>query len=414
VESTDIGINGPSAGPGGFATPARLVMAVFFLHAFLLTNWFQRIPDMRTALDVGPADLSIGLLGLSVGVVISLLFAGRLVQRFGPRRMIMIGFTLYAAAFCLPGFAWSIPSLFAALLCVGLVHPVVDVSMNVEADRIERVTGRRIMSTCHGFWSVGLIAGGLIGGAFASYAVAPRWHLAIAAAVSLPLALLIARALPVIPAPPRTTSERQPILALPTWSLLGLCIFGFGLILAENAAFDWAAVFMRQELGTTAFEAGVGYGVFALFMTVGRMLGDRLSATYGPVRLARACGIAALVGFTILVFSTDFLLAVVGLAFAGFGVSVAAPLAVSAAARRGDRPAPINVAALSLIAFGSVLVEPPLVGFVADAAGAIRYGIAAVLPAVVISILLSGELGRRVTPAPEAKLAEAGEGGRAR
>ncbi len=28
-------------------TPPRLIMAVFFMHAFVMTNWFPRIPTSR-------------------------------------------------------------------------------------------------------------------------------------------------------------------------------------------------------------------------------------------------------------------------------------------------------------------------------------------------------------------------------
>ena len=55
-----------------------------------------------------------------------------------------------------------------------------------------------------------------------------------------------------------------------------------------------------------------------------------------------------------------------GFALMGVGTSAIFPLAMSAAAQRHDRPAAINVAALSQLSFMAFLLAPPLLGFVAE------------------------------------------------
>jgi MFS family permease len=116
--------------------------------------------------------------------------------------------------------------------------------------------------------------------------------------------------------------------------------------------------------------------------------------------VARTLGIIGIAGMAILVTASSLLQAAIGLAAAGVGVSVAVPLAVSAAASRGDRPAALNVAALSLISFSGFLVEPPLVGFVSEASS-LRYGLAATIPILIVSTLLAGHVRRRVPVAHE-------------
>ncbi|RWG54457.1 MAG: MFS transporter [Mesorhizobium sp.] len=83
-----------------------------------------------------------------------------------------------------------------------------------------------------------------------------------------------------------------------------------------------------------------------------------------------------------------------GFALLGIGSSALFPLAISAAAQRTDRPAAINVAALSQISFIAFLLGPPLLGFVSDHWG-IRsaYGIG--IPFIALSLLTVGSLGRR-------------------
>ena len=91
---------------------------------------------------------------------------------------------------------------------IGLTYPVVDIAMNVEADRIERAGGRRIMSTCHGCWSIGAVTGGLIATGFLKAGVPTGWHLLIVALALLPLALSIPRALPEVGREPGDRPDR--------------------------------------------------------------------------------------------------------------------------------------------------------------------------------------------------------------
>ncbi|HET7714400.1 MAG TPA: MFS transporter, partial [Bauldia sp.] len=192
-----------------------------------------------------------------------------------------------------------------------------------------------------------------------------------------------------------------------TLSLLPLCIFAFGMLLVEAAALDWSSVFMRSVMEATPFRAGVGFAAFTVAMAVGRFMGDWAAGRFGPVAVARSCGLIALAGLLVLVTAPVFLQAVVGLAAIGLGVSVAVPLAVSAAASRGDRPAAVNVAALSLISFSGFLFEPPLVGFGAEWSGSLRVGIAMLIPAIVASILLASHVRRSIkVSAPPNPLSE--------
>ena len=80
------------------------------------------------------------------------------------------------------------------------------------------------MSTCHGFWSVGTIGGGVIGAAFASAAIPTQWHLLIVIVVAFPIAAAVPIALPEGGAGlARGTSAAA--LALPSLEHDGLCAF---------------------------------------------------------------------------------------------------------------------------------------------------------------------------------------------
>ena len=387
----------PGAVRLGWFTPPRLIMAVFFVQAAAITNWYPRIPDIQQRIGLTPGELSICLLGMSLGTFGMTIFNGPLIARFSARTMMAIGMCAFYAALILPGLAWSGPSLFALLFVMGISYVIVDVAMNVEAARIQDAVGRRIMSTCHGFWSIGAVVGSVMGAQFAEASV-PTWqHLALTGVLALPFGLSAVRALPALARPQAPSVGRRPLIAFPTLALAGACIYIFGAVLAELSARNWGAAFLRDVLGTSAAATGWGLGIFSLTMALGRLAGDRLTDRYGPVALGRFCGFTGVAGMAALVLANGLPLALLGFAAVGFGVSVGFPLAVTAAAAHTDRPPAINVASVALIAYSGSLVGPPLVGFVADGAG-LRLGLAALLPLMLLSALFAGALG-----APKAK-----------
>jgi MFS family permease len=377
-----------------FFTPARLVMGVFFMQAVLLANWVPRIPDIQAKLALGPADLALALLGMPIGSFFALAVAGPLIQWLTPRMTIIFGFAGYAALLSFPGWAWDMVSLFATLFILGLVYPLVDVAMNVEAARVQQAIGRRIMSTCHGFWSIGSMVGALAGSGFAEIGMATKWHLLIVAVVGLPVALVIGRALPEVPAVREESSRRRLPFAFPSVAMIGLCVFCFGTVMGEVAARNWSALYFRDVLAAAPGAVGLGYAAFSLFMASGRFLGDWMTERFGAALVARTCCTLAVAGMTLVVLAGNLWLAILGMAATGFGLSVVYPLSVTAAAARGDRPAALNVGALSFASFNAFLIGPPLTGFVAQAWG-LRAGLATVLPAIVLSVILAGELRRR-------------------
>ena len=386
-----------TAKPAAWLTPARLVMAMFFVQAVALNNWFPRIPDVQAQLGIGPAELAIALLAMPIGGFIATMLTARIIERLSARRTILLGFLVYLAMQLLPGWAWSVPSLFAALFLMGASYVAVDVATNVEATRVQDAIGRRILSTCHGFWSLGSMVGLVMGAGFAQAEIGTRWHLLIVAVAIAPIGVAFTRRLPVFPRALDIDTARTPMITLPTASMAGLCIFAFGVILTELTTRNWGAVYLREVLGASAAATGVGYGAFSVGMAVFRFTGDRLADRFGPVLLGRFCGIMAVAGVLAVILAGNLAIAVAGFAALGIGVSVGYPLAVSAAAALGDRSPAANVASLSLIAYTGSLVGPPLVGFVAQGAG-LRWGLAAIVPLMVLSALFAGSLRRRSAP----------------
>lgn len=379
-----------------FFSPQRLTMLAFFLQPIAYGSWLPRIPEIQEALGLGPAGLAFALLGMPVGTLLTLPFAGPLVGRIGPRMALLTGFVLYSIAACLPALAGNPTLLFVALMLAGSSISFVELGLNVQADAVEKATGATIMTKSHGFWSVGIMVGSLIGSGLAALGMAPHLAIMAVAVVVLPIALLASRALPVfVLAAPKDEAQRS-AWALPSWTLLGICCFVFGITMTEGAMADWSAIFLRDALGAEGGMVGLGYTIFAMMVAAGRFGGDTLKQRFGTVNTARICGVLSLAGAALLFVAPNTTVALAGFGIIGVGVSVGFPLAVSAAASLTDRAASANVAVLSFVALLGFLVGPPIIGFVAEHFD-MRVGIACLVPVLLVSLLLTGRL------APSAK-----------
>ncbi|WP_160011973.1 MFS transporter [Rhizobium sp. 18055] len=372
----------------------RLVMLIFFLQPIAFGSWLPRIPDVQAKLELGPADLAIALLGMPVGILMTLPFAGRFVSKVGGRATIIYGFVVFLAVVSLPVFADSIEMLFVALMIVGVALSTLELGLNVEADRAEKTTRLVIMSRCHGFWSLGIMFGSLIGAGATAMHLSAQWSIPIVALIVLPLALITAVKLPAeekaVAAPSAATPADTP-RKLPSLALLGICAFTFGITMTEGAIADWSAVYLKDVLLAGGAATGLGYSVFACLVATGRFAGDTMKARFGAVAIARGCGCAALVGLLVVLLAPSTFMALVGFGCIGIGVSVGFPLAVTASAGLTDRPAAASVAILSFIALLGFLVGPPLIGFVGEFWG-LRAGLAILLVPLAASLAFTGML----------------------
>ena len=368
-------------------------MMIFALQPLALGAWLPQIPDVQLRLEMGPAALSLALLGFPAGLLAALPFGGRIAAVFGARKLILFGLPVYLALMPLaalaPGAAW----LFAALALTGASMALLELGLNLMADEIEKSGGKLIMSACHGCWSAGIMGGSLAGAGLAALAMPAGAAVALTSLVSLPVGIALARGLPLDASSAReTVKSEKPQGWLPGKALLAISLFTFGITMTEGAAADWSGIFLRDEFGSASGATGLGYAAFAAMVAAGRFAGDSVKARLGPVATARLCGALALAGLAIVLASPSAGAAIAGFALAGLGVSAAFPLAVTAAAGLTDRPPPSSVAILTFIALSGFLVGPPAIGFVAEYFG-IRTGLAMLLPGLAWSLALAGALG---------------------
>jgi MFS family permease len=361
------------------------ITAIFALNGALFASAFARLPAIQDRAGISDGQLGLALLCAMLGLLSSQPVAGALVSRFGSRPVALGGAVGYALGLVPVALSESFTGLLASMFAIGLLSGPLDVAMNVHGLTVERRLGRPILSGLHAAFSFGALAGSALGGLVAELGVSVVTHLSVVAALGTLLAFGLTRLL----LPPQADAAPEgPRLARPTRALALIGVFAICAVLSEGAVSDWAAIYLHDEVGTGQGTAAAGLAVFSLAMGIGRLAGDRLSAALGAERLARAGGSLGAIGIGFSLLAQSPPAAFAGLFLAGLGLAALFPLALRAAAARGESPGPA-VAAVSAMGYIGFLAGPPTIGGLSELVG-LRAALLVVVACCSLTAVLAG------------------------
>jgi MFS family permease len=344
------------------------IHAAFFANGFIFASWVTRLPAVRSTLGASEPELGSALLAIAGGAVVGMPLTGRLCDRFGIRRVLTTAMVACTSMFAVASLSPNIVVLGAALLIVGLCYGVWDVSMNTAAHDVEVAVDRPLMPRFHGAFSVGGLCGAGLGALAAGVGLAVGAHLAFAGVAVVVAAIVASRHLPDAAGTPRHVPVKHASRRLITPRLVLLGLLTACTTLGEGAAADWGAIFLTDERQAEESIAAIGYAGFAGAMAIGRFSGPWVLSRVSRVNALRASGVVASLSVLALVAVDSTVTGLAAMIGWGLGVALVFPAAMSAGAENAARPAE-GIATVATIGYGGFLVGPPLIGFVAGAAG---------------------------------------------
>jgi MFS family permease len=356
------------------------VAAVFAVHGAVTGSFATRVPWIQDHASVSAGQLGLALAFPALGASVAMPLAGSISHRFGARNALRGLISLWTLALVLPALSPNLLTLCLALFVYGATAGMADVAMNALGVEVESRLGRSIMSSLHGMWSVGTLVGSAAGTLAAHLGSDARLHHALAAAVLTVLGVLACRW--VLDLQPTEDEEPPPRFALPPKSALLIGAVGFCAVFAEGASLDWSAVYLRDQLETSAGLAAACTTGFTLTMAISRLAGDRIVDRYGSVRTVRTSGVLAVLGGLLIVVANHPAVAMTGFAVMGLGIAVVVPLCFAAAGRSGANPS-LAIAGVATITYTSGLVAPSAIGAIAQATSLL-------VSFVLVTVLASG------------------------
>jgi predicted MFS family arabinose efflux permease len=367
----------------GTARARWAVTAVFAANGVTIASFAVRTPSLKVehGLTTGQLGMVSALFGVAALIVMQL--TGRLAARLGSSWIVRSVTVALPIALLALGLADGLAQLSAAMLLIGALNGLLDVTMNAHAVAVERALGRPIMNGCHAAWSIGAVGGSLTGGAAAQAGLSLARHYLWLGVVLVAVALLVGRwLLPASadrrPAPARAGGARR---ARWTRRLLVLGAMGTTVLTCEAAVGSWSGVLLHENLGASLGVASLGYIAFTACETSGRLVGDRLYARHPARVLVRLSTVIAAGGLAAVVTSPWPALTIAGFAVMGLGLATPLPVLFSVVGHLGadGAGAAALVARFSTMTYSGILLGPAIIGWLAQGIG-LTWTLAALIP----------------------------------
>ena len=341
----------------------------FFILGFLFGNWATLIPYIKEVFGLDDALLGLMLLCLPLGAMLFNPISAMAVRRFGFQKMTVAGMVLVGIVYALPVCVGSIYLLPVSLLFVGIGMTLLNIAVNTTATAIEQKENMSIMATCHGMFSIGLMVGALMRSITLLIALSEFWHMISMCAIALGLAYLSSKTILSI----ERTSQAQEAQKtsqkgsfLPKGALLTIIGISVCTNVTEGSMTDWASLYMKEVVQTSPYFVGWGLFGYSAFMALGRFFGDGIIPRLGRNRVLAYGGALSGLGLAMIIVFPVTLVAILGFACIGLGVSCGAPILYASASRYPGLPDAGGLAMMNTYAMGGFLMGPAIIGFISD------------------------------------------------
>ncbi|MFT3937014.1 MAG: MFS transporter [Chitinophagaceae bacterium] len=343
----------------------RLVTSIyFFISGFGYSTWASRIPSIQQNLHLNEAQLGAILLAMPVGLVLTIPITGRLLGHFESRVIMIVGAIVFNLLLGLPGFLVNTLQLTLVLLCFGSARNLMNLSLNTQAVDVQALFSRSILTTMHGIWSLAGFAGAGLGYLMVLFGVHTRWHLL---SVSIALVATACICYPYTLEKKPVPQPNKPVFSLPDKDMMKFALICFGVMACENIMYDWSGIYFMKVIHSSKAASIGAYVIYMVMMTIGRFVGDRLVGRIGIKTLLTYSGWFVFCGLMLAVLLPYQIIAGIGFALVGLGVSCVVPLVFSIAGKVKGANTGQSLAAVSTIGYLGFLLVPPMVGFIAQA-----------------------------------------------
>lgn len=346
---------------------------MFFICGLGLSSWAPMVPFAKERLQLDDAQLGLLLLVLGAGALIMMPVSGVLVHRIGSK--IVTTMAAIAISLLLPLLLVmsSVAGLAVVLFLFGVSIGTIDVAMNTQAVQVQNMWGKPIMSSFHGLFSVGGLAGSVGLGLLIKAGLNP-----VAAAVTIAVVILVIciwqyrylldAAVEKQVAVQFGTDKNYTNKTAVYWfkgAVIFLGLMSFMVFLAEGALLDWSAVFLAENRSVEEAFTGLGYAAFSVAMAVMRLVGDGLVSRWSERTVVVWGSLIAAAGLMIAISLPWLLTTLLGFMLVGIGAANIVPVFFSQGGRMKDVPAAVAIPVITTLGYGGQLAGPALIGFIA-------------------------------------------------
>ncbi len=338
---------------------------VFTSINILIGTWILYLPHVKMKFDITDAEIGMALFFTACGLVVSIPFVPAINKKIGIGRCTQVGILLLAISFNLPLLVPNYYMLCGSLLLTGIFSGFTSTSMNALVSVIEKEDRFNFMSAAHGFFSLG----GFIGAGLGSFLIIqftnPSHHMLLMSFIIIVSNFFLSKKYCEMKETEQGTSKEDTNIFKHIKPVFGLCIIAFIILFNEGAVEHWSNLYLFDIVKVTESQAGFGFVIFSLTMTLGRFLGDGISEKIGSVKSIGIGCVIAIIAYILILFS-DFYISVLGFGVLGLGTSVIIPELYRLASKSKEMNTSVAISVVSGIGFLGFLVGPVLLGLISS------------------------------------------------
>lgn len=344
------------------------MMYLFFFFGMLLMNFFSRIPDFQSYLKVNFGELGLIMTGAPIGGITTAPMISKSIKRYGSKITTIIGIVLYHVSFFIvflmpnPVFAWL-------YLCfIGIQTFFISTSLNTQGLLYEKEVHSSIISSINAFFAIGGVLGAMMGAVFIKIGFTPQLHILVVSVLFLPFSCISFLFLLNKPTVQDKQTQKEKsfidILRIKKIWVLGLiCLCAS---IGPKMMETWASLFITIYSIYGKDIGAIGLSIFLLFMTIGRLTGDKVVNRYSERNILQSYSFIALSGILLAILTSNILIIFIGFAIFGLGASNIQPMVIRSAGKDLNLDIGTGVAGMAIFTNLAFIIEPVIMGGIGE------------------------------------------------
>ena len=366
---------------------------IFFLFGFSIMSWVPRFPEVKAQLKLSNGEFG-SLISLgSIGNAVALLTIGHLVHKYGAKRIMQFAATGLAASIIALTQTTSSFVFLIFIIIQGAGISAFHISINSQGFNFQDRTKKQVITLLSGFWSSGALITSVLAGVLVEF-VSLKVHIFVIATATFLIMLRVIKNLTPNLVKPNQNPESDFKLSETFKGFNFDVMISGGLLCAimlEFAISDWAAIFVKEDMGILSGVHTLPYILFTLTMIIGRLNFHRFLDRYTMEQMSKIASVTSSLSFlagigavTLVGSGNHFLIITIlsiSFTFAGIGSSFLGPSIMNAANARSRFPASVVIGQIGIINISLVFVVRWIIAWTAQATS---LSIALCIPALML------------------------------
>jgi MFS family permease len=365
----------------------------FFLFGFLIMSWLPRFPEVKANLGLSNGEFGSIISTSAVGALVALFTAGQLVHNFGAKRVMYIAAASMAISLVLLTNTSSTLVFLTCNIVQAAAISAFHVSINTQGFSFQDRNKRHVVTLLSGFWSSGALATAVVSGLLVDH-ISLSMHILVLSIVVLITMLITITKLSESLVKPNQNSETAYTITdlLKGFKIDGIVSGGlFCAIFLEFSVGDWAAIFVKEDIGIKGGAHTLPYILFTFAMIAGRLTVHHLYSKFSMEFLVKTGSLISGISFLIGILATRFIgvenktasLIILSVSFtlAGLGSSYLGPSIMNAANIRSKSPSSVVIGQIGVVNNIASMLMRLVIAWTAQA---FSLSVALIIPALLI------------------------------